>query len=79
MSKGNYSEDMFKNLSQSLGQSPDTIKNSAQQGNMDALLKNLSPQQREKVNNMLNNPEATKKILENPKVQALIKKLQNNG
>lgn len=79
MSNSNFDNEIFKNLSKSLGQNPEEIKKSAQQGNMEALMKNLSPSQKQKVSSVLQNPEATKKLLENPQVQALIRKLQNNG
>ncbi len=79
MSNSNFENEIMKNLSKSLGQNPEDMKNNAQQGNLEALMKNLSPEQKKKVNSVLNNPEATKKLLENPQVQALIRKLQNNG
>lgn len=79
MSNDNSMHEMLRNLSKNLGQNPDEIKNCAESGNVDSLLKKLPKDQRDKVNSILQNPEETKKILENPQVQALIRKLQNNG
>lgn len=79
MSNGNFEQEMLRNLSKNLGQSPDEIRNSAQAGNVSSLLNKLSKEQRDKVNSVLQNPEETKKLLENPQVQALIRKLQGNG
>ena len=38
-------------------------------------LKSLKPEDAEKVRNIMNNPEMTKKILNSPQAQALMKKL----
>lgn len=79
MPNQNNQNDILRMLSAKLGQSPDSIKESARSGNLDSLLGSMSPQQKEKVNALLSNPEATKKLMENPQVQALIKKLSSNG
>ncbi len=79
MSNSNFQNEILKNLSKSLGQNPNEMKRSAKEGNVEALMKNLSEEQKAKVNSVLQNPEATKKLMENPQVQALIRKLQGNG
>lgn len=62
-----------------MGQSPEQIVNNAQSGNIQGLLSNLSEEQKNKVNDLLTNPEKSKKFLENPQIQALIRKLSSNG
>ncbi|MDO5123513.1 MAG: hypothetical protein Q4D44_02470 [Eubacteriales bacterium] len=79
MSKDNSMQEILRDISKNLGQSPDEIRNSAESGNVDSLLKKLPKEQRDKVNSILQNPEETRKILENPQVQALIRKLKDNG
>ncbi len=71
--------DFLSMLSGKLGKSPEEIKKSAQSGNLDYLTSNLSPEQQRKVKEVLSNPEQTKKIMENPQVQALIRMLSGNG
>ncbi len=66
-------------LSGKLGKSPEEIKKSAQSGNLDYLTDRLSPEQQRKVKAILSNPEETKKIMENPQVQALLRMLNSNG
>lgn len=79
MANTDKQNEMLEMLSKKLGQSPAEIKESAQSGNIQGLLSKMNPEQREKVNSLLSNPEATKKLMENPQVQALIKKLSGNG
>lgn len=79
MTNNQTPDDMLKILSGKLHKSPDSIRKSAETGNLDGLLSSLSTQQRDKVNRILSDPEATKKLMENPGVQALIKKLSDNG
>lgn len=75
----NKQNEFLSQLSQKLGKSPEEIKSSAQAGNIDALTGNLSPEQQSKVKAILSDPEQTKRIMENPQVQALIRMLSGNG
>lgn len=79
MSNKDFPNEMLKNLSKNLGQSPEQIVNNAQSGNIQGLLSNLSEEQKNKVNDLLTNPEKSRKFLENPQIQALIRKLSSNG
>ncbi|MBQ3073889.1 MAG: hypothetical protein IJD19_04330 [Ruminococcus sp.] len=79
MSNKDFPNEMLRNLSKNLGQSPEQIVNNAQSGNIQGLLSNLSEEQKNKVNDLLTNPEKSKKFLENPQIQALIRKLSSNG
>ena len=47
--------------------------------NVQNLMNKLSPEDQKKVRSILENPEETKKILSNPKVRELIRKLNING
>lgn len=53
------------------------LKN-AKNADVQSLMQKLSPEQREKVQSILNDPEKTRQILSNPKIQGLIRKLRNN-
>ena len=75
----NNNNDFLNILSQKLGHSPESLKKSAQSGDMATLLSSLSPQQREMVSSILGDPEKTKKLMENPGVQSIIKKFSQNG
>lgn len=79
MSNKDFPNEMLRNLSKNLGQSPEQIVNNAQSGNIQGLLSNLSEEQKNKVNDLLTNPEKSRKFLENPQIQALIRKLSSNG
>lgn len=79
MSNKDFPNEMLRNLSKNLGQSPEQIVNNAQIGNLEGLLSNLSKEQKDKVNDLLTNPEKSRKFLENPQIQALIRKLSSNG
>lgn len=53
--------------------------NDAKHKNIQSLMNRLSADDRKKVENILSSPEETKKLLSNPKVQELIRKLKGNG
>jgi len=72
-------KDIMQELSGKIGATPKELEDSAKSGNIEKILQKLNPAQREKVKSLLNNPEETRKIMENPQVQALIRKLQGNG
>ena len=69
-------EDMLKVTASKLGVSPDQLKQSASNGNLDNLLKNSNVN--DEFQKVLNSPEAAKKMLESPQAQALIKLLGKN-
>ena len=79
MSNKDFPNEMLRNLSKNLGQSPEQIVSNAQSGNLEGLLSNLSKEQKDRVNDLLTNPEKSRKFLENPQIQALIRKLSSNG
>ncbi|MBQ8795332.1 MAG: hypothetical protein IJZ54_02795 [Clostridia bacterium] len=69
-------ENIIKMLSGKLNKSSEEIRESVNRGNPDSLLNSLNPQQRAQVNNLLSNPELTKKLMEDKSVQDLIKRLE---
>lgn len=66
---------LISSLSKQLGVSENQIKNAAQNGNVNDILKNADSNQNDKIKSVLNDPEKTKEILNSPQAQALIKLL----
>ena len=66
---------LISSLSKQLGVSENQIKNAAQNGNVNNILKNADSNQTDKIKSVLNDPEKTKEILNSPQAQALIKLL----
>lgn len=66
---------LISNLSKQLSVSENQIKNAAQNGNVNDMLKNADSNQTDKIKSVLNDPEKTKQILNSPQAQALIKLL----
>lgn len=66
---------LISNLSKQLGVSENQIKNAAQNGDVNDMLKNADSNQTDKIKSVLNDPEKTKQILNSPQAQALIKLL----
>lgn len=73
--KENNLEKLISNLSKQLGISENQIKNAAQKGNVNDMLKNADLNQKNKINSILNDPEKAKEILNSPQAQALMKLL----
>lgn len=66
---------LISSLSKQLGVSENQIKNAAQNGDVNDMLKNADSNQTDKIKSVLNDPEKTKEILNSPQAQALIKLL----
>ena len=66
---------LISSLSKQLGVSENQIKNAAQNGNVNDILKNADSNETEKIKSVLNDPEKTNEILNSPQAQALIKLL----
>lgn len=64
---------LISSLSKQLGVSENQIKDAAQNGNVNDILKNADSNQTDKIKSVLNDPEKTKEILNSPQAQALIK------
>lgn len=83
MDKTNLNNDIFNNIAQSSEKfNAEDIKQAAQSGNADALIKNLSDGDKQKLNNVLNDKKALEELLKSPQALALLKlfsKGKNNG
>lgn len=58
--------------------SNDKLKNAAKSGNIDEVLKNLSPDQATILNKVLSDKKATEEILSSPQAAAIMKALFGN-
>lgn len=68
----------IQKLSEGLGCSQEEVQNAVQSGNMNNIISKLNPTQAKQVSQILSNPDASKKIMESPQAQALIKKFFGN-
>ena len=66
---------LIEQLSQRLNTDSGEVKAALQKGNLDKVLMNMDQKQAQKIGQILNDPEQSKKILSTPQAQALIKKL----
>ena len=58
--------------------SNDKLKNAAKSGNIDEVLKNLSPEQAATLNKVLSDKKAAEEILSSPQAAAIMKALFGN-
>ena len=70
---------LLKNNSAGQNISAEQVQNMAQQGSPNEILKNLDPQNAQKVKEILNNPKEMEKIMNSPQAQSLLKKLRGNS
>ncbi len=68
-------QDLINTASQRLGTTPEVRKKASRQGNVQNLLNQLDGEQAKKVQQILNDKEASQKLLNTPQAQALLKKL----
>ncbi len=68
-------QSLLNSLSRKLGKNPETLRQNAQNGNIDGLIDNMDKKQAEKIRSILNDEKKTKQLLNNPEVKALMKKL----
>lgn len=66
---------LIEQLSQRLNADSGEVKAALQKGNLDKVLMNMDTKQAQKIGQILNDPEQSKKILSTPQAQALIKRL----
>ena len=70
---------LLKNNSAGQNISAEQVQNMAQQGSPNEILKNLDPQNAQKVKEILNNPKEMERIMNSPQPQSLLKKLRGNS
>lgn len=69
---------LIDTLSKRLGTEPDKLQQAAQQGDVKNLLNKMDQKQADKLQKILSDEQATKKLLETPQAQALLKKLMGD-
>lgn len=75
--KNQYLNDIFRKAAAQIGSSPDQLQRAAQNNPQLAdALKNLSSEDINKINAIINDKEATARILATPQAQELLKKLK---
>ena len=75
MPNNNELQGLLNLLSQRLGTQPEKLKQGAQSGNLSEILGNMNPNDAAKLQKVLNDQEAAKKLLSSPQAQQLIQKL----
>ncbi|MBQ8868868.1 MAG: hypothetical protein IJ027_04025 [Oscillospiraceae bacterium] len=75
MSEQKFNENDLLRAAQKLGVDNETAQKAIDPQKRDEILKRLSDKDREKVSEVLSNPELTKKLLSSPQAQSLLKNL----
>lgn len=70
----NQAENLLNSVSKQLGADKENLKKAAQSGNLQNVLKNLNPNDAQKIQKVLSNKEEAKKLLSTPQAQQLLKK-----
>lgn len=65
---------IVNNLTQKFNSNPKQASSVPSESEVNNILKELDPQQANKIKSILKDPETTKKLLQTPQAQALIKK-----
>lgn len=66
--------ELIQKASQQLGTSSGELKRQIDNGKLDEIMKKLPPQQAQNFQNILNNPELAKKLMDTPQAKLLMKK-----
>lgn len=74
----NYS-DLIKKLSQQMNMSQNQLNNAVKNGDVKSMLKNTDSKTAKKAEEILNDPQKTKELLESPQAQAILKILREKG
>lgn len=70
--------ELIGQASQKIGTNPQDLKKQIDNGKLDDVMKKLPPQQAQQFQNILNNPEMAKKLMETPQAKMLMKKFFND-
>lgn len=76
--ENNNLENLINTISQKLGAEPNKIKEAAQNGNVNDIIKNLNQKDAEKIQKILSDKDAASKLLSTPKAQQLLKKFMGD-
>ncbi len=66
--------ELIQQASQKIGVDARSLKNQIDNGKLDDIMKKLPPQQAKNFQNILNNPEMAKKLMETPQAKMIMKK-----
>lgn len=66
--------DLINQASKNLGTNPQTLKKQIENGKLEEIMKKLPPQQAKNFQNILNNPEMAKKLMQMPQAKMIMKK-----
>ena len=66
---------LLNGLSERLNTTPEQLRANLEKGNLDSVVSKMSSGQAKRLQNILDNPEQSEKILNSPQAQAIIKKL----
>lgn len=77
-SENNNLENLINTISQKLGADPNKLKDAAQNGNVNDIIKNLNQKDAEKIQKILSDKDAASKLLSTPKAQQLLKRFMGD-
>ncbi len=77
-SENNNLENLINTISQKLGADPNKLKDAAQNGKVNDIIKNLNQKDAEKIQKILSDKDAASKLLSTPKAQQLLKKFMGD-
>lgn len=79
--KNNMNNDFINSAINASGGKLDaeTIKNAAKTGNASEIINNLSPEDKNKINNLLNDKASLSALLKSPQALEILKKLSRGG
>ncbi len=75
MANNEQMNSLINQLAQRLNANTADVQAALKKGNFDKVLQNMDQKQAQKISDILSDPEQSKKILQSPQAQALIKKL----
>ncbi len=70
-------DNLIKTASKKLGTDPQALKKQIDSGNLEDIMKSLSPAQTQGLQQILNNPMLAQKLMDSPQAKEMIKKLTN--
>ena len=76
MADKNNMQDILRQMSQQLNLSEKELKSAAKKGNAKNIFKNADSETQKKAEEILNDPQKTKELLESPQAKAIIEMLR---
>ena len=71
-------DDLLRQINQKLHSNSDEMKQTLGSDTVNKMMNNINHVNKQQLQNILNDEEATKRLLSSPQAQALLKKLQGN-